>query len=52
MNVFVKDLSQKRLAGVLWEDIALITDFDVQKDAKVVWAHSVLNPSPSSPSFS
>ena len=52
MNVFVKDLSQKRLAGVLWEDIALITDFDVQKDAEVVWAHSVLNPSPSSPSLS
>ncbi|KAA1109735.1 hypothetical protein PGTUg99_033347 [Puccinia graminis f. sp. tritici] len=38
MKVFEEDFSTKKLAEVLWEDIVLMTDYDVQKGATVFWA--------------
>ncbi|KAA1133802.1 hypothetical protein PGTUg99_020429 [Puccinia graminis f. sp. tritici] len=38
MKVFKDEFSAKKLAEVLWEDIVLMTDYDVQKDASVFWA--------------
>ncbi|KAA1089992.1 hypothetical protein PGTUg99_032877 [Puccinia graminis f. sp. tritici] len=38
MKVFEEDFSAKKLAEVLWEDIVLMTDYDVQKGATVFWA--------------
>ncbi|KAA1128413.1 hypothetical protein PGTUg99_022780 [Puccinia graminis f. sp. tritici] len=38
MKVFKDEFSAKKLAEVLWEDLVLMTDYDVQKDASVFWA--------------
>ncbi|POV95469.1 hypothetical protein PSTT_16232 [Puccinia striiformis] len=40
VSLFVNKFSQKKLAEVLWEDIVLMTDYEEQKHAEVVWAHS------------